>query len=46
MSVSPSGFLDILNVTLVDEDTNSCLADDTNGAISGNAAMQEALPGG
>ena len=33
-------FADLTDVTLVDEDTNSILADDTNRAIPGNLEMQ------
>ena len=32
--------VDLTDVTLVDEDTNSILADDTNRAIPGNLEMQ------
>ena len=40
------GFADLTDVTLVDEDINSILADDVNRAIPGNLAMQVAPPGG
>ena len=38
-SVSNSCLVDLTYVTLVDEDTNSILADDTNRSISGNAML-------
>ena len=42
------GFLDLISVTLVDEDTNWILADDVNiialKAISGNVTMQVVPP--
>ena len=36
----------IIDVTLVDEDTNSILTDNANGAIQGNVAMRVTQPGG
>ena len=33
-------WLDLTDVTLADEDTNSILADNAKGAIQGNEAMQ------
>ena len=38
-SLSNWCFVDLTDVTLVDEDTNSILADDTNRAIPGNLEM-------
>ena len=38
-SVTNSCFVDLTDITLVDEDTNSILADDTNRAIPGNLEL-------
>ena len=38
--------VDLTDVSLVDEDANSILADDTNRAIPGNVIMLVAPPGG
>ena len=40
VSVSESCLVDLTDVTLVDEDPNSILADDNNRAIPGNLEMQ------
>ena len=40
VSQTKSCLVDLIDVTLVDEDTNSILADDTNRAIPGNMEMQ------
>ena len=39
LSLSPRGFADLTDVTLVDEDTKSILTDNANRAIQGNLAM-------
>ena len=39
-------WVDLIDVTLADEDTNSILTDNTNIAIQGNVAMQVTQPGG
>ena len=39
MSLSPTPFADLTDVTLVDEDTKSILTDNANRAIQGNQAM-------
>ena len=41
-SVSTRGFVDLTDVTLADEDSNSTPADDVNRAILGNVAMHVA----
>ena len=41
-SLSPRGFVDLTDVTLADEDSNSIPTDDVNRAFLGNAAMQVA----
>ena len=46
LSVSTRPFWDFTDMTLADEDTNSILADNDNGAIQGNVAMQAAPSGG
>ena len=46
MSVRQGCYLDLTEVTLADEDTNSILTDDVNQAILGNVAMQAAPHGG
>ena len=46
LSLSPTPCVDLTDVTLADEDTNSILTDNANGAIQGNVAMQVAPPGG
>ena len=38
-------FVDLIDVSLVDEDANPILADHTNRAIPGNFEMQVAQPG-
>ena len=38
-SVTPRGFVDLTDVTLADEDSNSIPTDDVNRAILGNLAM-------
>ena len=38
--VHPTGFADLTDLTLADEDTNSILADNAKRAIQGNEAMQ------
>ena len=45
-SVSPRLCADLTDVTLADEDSNSILTDDVNGAFLGNVAMQVASSGG
>ena len=40
MSVTKRAFVDLADVTLADEDTNSILTENTNRAIQGNVAMQ------
>ena len=42
-SVRPTPFVDLTDVTLADEDTNSILTDNVNRAIEGNVAMQVLL---
>ena len=42
----PRDFVDLTDVTLADEDSNSTPADYANRAILGNVAMQVAPPGG
>ena len=39
-------FVNLTDVTLTDEDTNSILTDNTNRAIQGNVAMQVTQPSG
>ena len=39
MSLRPTPFADLTDVTLVDEDTKSILTDNANRAIQGNQAM-------
>ena len=39
MSLLPTPFADLTDVTLVDEDTKSILTDNANRAIQGNQAM-------
>ena len=39
-------WLDLTDVTLADEDTNSILTDNANRAFQGNVAMQVTQPGG
>ena len=46
MSVTETPCVDLTDVTLADEDTNSILTDNVNRAILGNVAMQVAPPGG
>ena len=46
MSVSPTPFADLTDVTQADEDTNSILTDNANRAIQGKVAMQVTQPGG
>ena len=46
MSVRPTPFADLTDVTLADENNNSIQTDDVNRAIIGNVAMQVAPPGG
>ena len=38
--------VDLTDVTLADEDTNSILTDNANRAFQGNVAMHVTLPGG
>ena len=45
-SVSTRGLVDLTDVTLADEDSNSIPTDDVNRTIQGNVAMQVAPPGG
>ena len=45
-SVSTRGFVDLTDVTLADEDSNSIPTDDANKAVLGNVAMQVAPSGG
>ena len=40
LDVTPRHFVDLTDVTLADEDTNSILTDNANRAIQGNVAMQ------
>ena len=40
LSLTEGGCVDLTDVTLADEDTNSILADNANRAIQGNVAMQ------
>ena len=44
--VTPRGCVDLTDVTLADEDTNSILTDNANRAIQGNVAMQVTQSGG
>ena len=44
-SVTESWFVDLADMSLVYEDANSILADDTNRAIPGNLEMQVTPPG-
>ena len=46
MSVRQGCYLDLTDVTLADEDTNSILTDYVDKAILGNVAMQAAPLGG
>ena len=46
VSGCPPPLLDLTDVTLADEDTNSIQSDDANKANQGNVAMQVAQPGG
>ena len=46
LSVTPTPCVDLTDVTLADEDTNSILTDNANRAIQGNVAMQVTQPGG
>ena len=46
MSVHTTLCVDLTDVTLADEDSNSTPADIVNRAILGNVAMQVAPPGG
>ena len=39
-------FVNLTDLTLADEDTNSILTDNTNIVIQGNVAMQVTQPGG
>ena len=43
---TPRPCVDLTDVTLADEDTNSILTDNANRAIQGNVAMQVTQPGG
>ena len=43
--VTPRPCVDLTDVTLADEDTNSILTDNANRAIQGNVAMQVTQPG-
>ena len=45
-SVSPRRCVDLTDVILADEDTNSILTDNANRAIQGNVAMHVTQPGG
>ena len=45
-SLSETPCVDLTDMTLADEDTNSIQTDDANKAIQGNVAMQVAPPGG
>ena len=45
-SVTPRPCVDLTDVTLADEDTNSILTDNANRAIQGNVAIQVAPSGG
>ena len=45
-SVHTRGFVDLTDVTLADEDSNSIPTSDVNRAFLGNVAMQVALSGG
>ena len=40
MSVTERPFVDLTDVTLADEDTNSTLTDNANRAFQGNVAMR------
>ena len=44
--VRPTPCVDLSDVTLADEDTNSILTDNAFRAIQGNVAMQVTQPGG
>ena len=44
--VTPRPCVDLTDVTLADEDTNSILTDNANRAIQGDVAMQVTQPGG
>ena len=46
LSVRPTPFADLTDVTLADENNNSIRTDDVNRAIIGNVAMQVTPPGG
>ena len=46
LSVRPTPFADLTDVTLADENNNSIQTDDVNRAIIGNVAMQIVPPGG
>ena len=43
---SERGYVNLTDVTLADEDTDSILTDNTNRAIQGNIAMQVTQPSG
>ena len=45
-SLTERPFVDLTDVTLADEDTNSILTDNANRAIQGNVAMQVTQSGG
>ena len=45
-SVHTRGFVDLTDVTLADEDSNSIPTDDANKAVLGNVAMQVGPSGG
>jgi len=46
LKLSERRCVNLTDVTLTDEDTNSILTDNTNRAIQGNVAMQVTQPGG
>ena len=46
LSLSELRCVNLTDVTLADEDTDSILTDNTNRAIRGNIAMQVTQPGG
>ena len=46
LDVTPRHFVDLTDVTLADEDTNSILTDNADRAIQRNVAMQVTQPGG
>ena len=46
MSVNKTPCVDLTDVTLADEDTNSIQTDNANRAILGNVTMQVTGPGG